>query len=237
MTLFISRDVYCCEVDGGAIFLDLRTNSYVGAPTAALSSLRHFVHGWPAYGSLDELSVGSAGEERMLDELVARGLLTRVESEGRVPAATAAPPTGSLGMRRRAPDARDSGIRLAAQFVRAWLATSVRLRRGQLRFMVNQVTRVNAALTLNSIPADTDRCVELALAYRRFRPWVYRSREKCLLDSLVLTRFLHAYGISATLVLGVAPKPFAAHAWVQLGSTVLNDKAEYVQMYTPILAA
>ncbi|AHE53694.1 hypothetical protein NX02_09870 [Sphingomonas sanxanigenens DSM 19645 = NX02] len=29
--------------------------------------------------------------------------------------------------------------------------------------------------------------------------------------------------------------PFAAHAWVQKGDVVLNDTAEQVNLYTPIL--
>ena len=103
--------------------------------------------------------------------------------------------------------------------------------------MVHRAARVNAALAGNATQADTERCIELALVFRRLRPWAYRAREKCLLDSLVLTRFLHICDIPVTLVLGVAPKPFTAHAWVQFGSIVLNDKAEHVQMYTPILAA
>lgn len=237
-TLFIHRDVYCCEVDGGAIFLDLRTNSYLGTPTATLSSLRHYVRGWPARKPPDEVSDGStATDERTLDDLIARRLLTHTESEGHMPADTLTPVVASLGMRHREAASRDNGIGAAALFVRTWLATSVHLRRGQLRVMIDRAARANAALMHSSTQADTERCINLSLAYRRFRPWIYRAREKCLLDSLVLTTFLHAYSVPATLVLGVAPKPFAAHAWVQLGSIVLNDKAEHVQMYTPILAA
>jgi hypothetical protein len=38
---------------------------------------------------------------------------------------------------------------------------------------------------------------------------------RCLRTSLVLTALLARRGISATLVVGVRPDPFAAHAWVE----------------------
>ena len=38
---------------------------------------------------------------------------------------------------------------------------------------------------------------------------------RCLMTSLVLTALLARRGIPATLVVGVRPDPFAAHAWVE----------------------
>ncbi len=38
---------------------------------------------------------------------------------------------------------------------------------------------------------------------------------RCLQKSLVLTELLARRGIPATLVIGVRPDPFAAHAWVE----------------------
>jgi hypothetical protein len=44
---------------------------------------------------------------------------------------------------------------------------------------------------------------------------VLPSDPRCLRTSLVLTALLARRGISATLVVGVRPDPFAAHAWVE----------------------
>lgn len=47
---------------------------------------------------------------------------------------------------------------------------------------------------------------------------------RCLARSLVLTRLLARRGIASTLVIGVRPEPFEAHAWVEFeGIAVLPD--------------
>lgn len=237
-TLFVCRDVHYCEVDGGAIFLDLRTNRYLGTSASTLPALRSRVCGWRTRQSPDEIVNGcEAAGESCLEDLIARRLLTRVESEGHAPGETVVPATRSLGMKHRDTTSWSSGLGFTRTFIQTWLATSWRLKRGQLGLMIEQAARANSATPHALTLTETERCVTLTLAYRRLRPWLYRAREKCLLDSLVLTTFLHHYGIPATLVLGVAPKPFTAHAWVQFGTIVLNDKAEHVQMYTPIVSA
>ena len=37
------------------------------------------------------------------------------------------------------------------------------------------------------------------------------------------------------LVFAVMTRPFAAHCWVQLDETVLNDRLDHVRKFTPIL--
>ena len=49
---------------------------------------------------------------------------------------------------------------------------------------------------------------------RTLSPLPYDSR--CLFRSLTLSALLHRRGIPAKLVIAVRPKPFAAHAWVEL---------------------
>jgi Transglutaminase-like superfamily len=48
---------------------------------------------------------------------------------------------------------------------------------------------------------------------------------RCLTRSLVLTSLLARRGIPATLVIGVRPEPFAAHAWVDHGGRPLLPPA------------
>jgi hypothetical protein len=50
-----------------------------------------------------------------------------------------------------------------------------------------------------------------------------------------MVRYLRRHQYFPDLVLGVRMMPFAAHAWVQDGDTVLNDTVDYVSAYTPIL--
>jgi len=64
-------------------------------------------------------------------------------------------------------------------------------------------------------------------------------RRKCLRDSFALLHFLgRGRGVAgARLVVGVTMDPFGAHAWVQYGETVLNDRVDRVTAFTPILVA
>ena len=60
--------------------------------------------------------------------------------------------------------------------------------------------------------------------------------DACLVRSLLLARYLLRRRIPADLTLGVRLGPFAAHAWVECGGSVVNDHLETVQAYTPILS-
>lgn len=51
-----------------------------------------------------------------------------------------------------------------------------------------------------------------------------------------MARHLSGIGCASTLVIGVRAEPFAAHSWVQVDQVVLNDTAEEVRRFTPILA-
>lgn len=235
--LLVSRDVYCCEVYDGAIFLDLRSNNYHGVPASGLKTLRHQVVGWPCSETIsgfDEASLDSDDDE-VISTLVASDLLTKNPARGHIISANSVHPNESLGMRHRPRRAyaRSNGLAI----VRAWLAVVFLLKAARLRYLIQRLIQCHRALEKTKSSFDVNRAIELALIYVRVRPWLYRAREHCLLDSLVLTRFLATHGISSTLVIGVATRPFTAHAWVQAGPVVLNDKVEYVSMYTPILSA
>jgi hypothetical protein len=57
----------------------------------------------------------------------------------------------------------------------------------------------------------------------------------CLTDSLALAAFMATRGISADLVFGVKLDPFAAHCWLQNRHAILNDGADGVTDFTPIM--
>lgn len=74
----------------------------------------------------------------------------------------------------------------------------------------------------------------LAQRFLRARAFVPIGRV-CLQDSLALYDWLTAHRTRPSLVVGVQLHPFAAHCWVQLGRTVLNDAVDKVTKYTPVL--
>jgi hypothetical protein len=50
---------------------------------------------------------------------------------------------------------------------------------------------------------------------------------RCLTRSIVLVQMLARRGISSTLVIGVKPDPFLAHAWVEHDGKALLNPADY----------
>jgi hypothetical protein len=53
----------------------------------------------------------------------------------------------------------------------------------------------------------------------------------CLQRSAATVCLLRKYGVSATLVIGAQQMPFKAHAWVEAGGRVMNDKQYVPEIY------
>lgn len=76
--------------------------------------------------------------------------------------------------------------------------------------------------------------IRLARVFAKAAPWLPLPRQ-CLVRSFVLLRFLQRSGADAQWVLGVRTWPFAAHCWLQSGRTALDDCADRLSVYQPIL--
>jgi len=59
----------------------------------------------------------------------------------------------------------------------------------------------------------------------------YWKRVLCLQRSAATACLLKAYGIPAQMVIGAQQLPFKAHAWVEVGGHVVNDKPYTSEMY------
>ena len=53
----------------------------------------------------------------------------------------------------------------------------------------------------------------------------------CLQRSAATTCLLRRHGVTAQMVIGAQQLPFKAHAWVEIGGCVVNDKAYTPEMY------
>jgi len=78
---------------------------------------------------------------------------------------------------------------------------------------------------------------DLAAAVLRFHAWAPYAPvpTKCLLRSFMLLRVLRRQGLDAFWVFGVRTWPFHAHCWLQVEDVVLDDPAERIWAYSPIL--
>lgn len=131
-------------------------------------------------------------------------------------------------------DIHDGAFRLADVAAAVWTQRRVerRLSRTSLRTVLVELRcladqRAQVASTRSGIAA-TVRAFEHARLLRS-------AADRCLPRSIALTLRLARLGHRAHCVIGVKDHPFAAHAWVQSGETVLSDSLEEVRRYTPIL--
>lgn len=234
---YLHRDAFFCLVEEGAIFLNARLGEYLALENARLATISCFIAGWPPACMQDERSASAdAPSERLLAELVRRGILTTSAAAGKA----AEPVTLANRSARPSLSYRDSlprlRLSLLLRFILALSRTTQALRRRHLLSLLRRIEAAKAGPRHRSAAEVKEGTWTLVRNFDRLRVWCYSAEGACLRDSLVLAEFLLRCGAVPTLVIGVRSRPFAAHAWVQDGDVVLNDTLENVQRYTPILA-
>lgn len=104
-------------------------------------------------------------------------------------------------------------LALAAEILAAYARATRALRRRSLPDALARMSRsADPACGLAKDPGGTG--MRLGAAVTRLLGALPRD-PRCLRKSLVLSALLARRGIGATLVIGVRPDPFAAHAWVE----------------------
>ena len=213
-----------------AVLLDTKSNRYLGLQADQAGALQRAL-GLPAaaqYPPVTESDVATFAAS-----LEARGILAATEQRT---ADIAAPPvTAPTWSLVDAPPQTPVGInaRYACQILRWFAQTAFWLSRGRLDTALAQLRKRHAVRKPLRTP---DESIEPVSRFDTVRPYIYSSKDKCLLDSLVLAQFLAAHGVSATFLIGVRTLPFAAHSWVQLNDCVLNCPLFFTQRSHAIVA-
>ncbi|WP_158918681.1 lasso peptide biosynthesis B2 protein [Caulobacter sp. S45] len=78
--------------------------------------------------------------------------------------------------------------------------------------------------------------IDSVAMFLQIYPWI-PFQGACLFRSLMLLLYLRRQGHDAMWVFGVRTWPFLAHCWLQVGDVVLNDHAEGLVSFYPILVA
>lgn len=210
----LAEGVHMAVVGADIVALDLRADTYACLPHAA-DAIR-------LLGASVEADLG------LLGLLADAGLLGEAAPGGEDAARAAAPPP-VLPTRSLAPRAGGWSIATAAHFPVA-VATARRLGRDPpIRVLVDALPRRPRAA------ADAARVAAVTAAFVRLMPWAPR-QGACLHRTFLLLSLLRRAGADAAWVFGVRTWPFGAHCWLQVGDAVLDDDAERVSRYTPILA-
>lgn len=196
------------------MFLDLTTGRYLALPDALDASVQKALAGLPSVER----------ELRCLEQVVRRGLLQACDTI--VDPQPNPPPPAREGMA-----ARFGSVSGSLQLLRA----RCRARHDLARMSLDRTAEELSTCPLPTV-AGSSRDAAILVASDRWADLFSARRDRCLAHSLALVRVCRARGLAARLVLGVKAKPFAAHAWAQLGEAVLNDRLENVRQFAPIAA-
>jgi hypothetical protein len=232
----LAEHIYVCASSQGAVFLDLRTDAYVGVDPVQSDALANLVERWPVAG---RVSASLADGRELAETLRARGLLEtnagRLHPHGdpcresRLPLLPSV--TDELIPWDRMPRVRIRLHHLLA-FLRSLLIALWMLR---CRSLLATARRFEERRRHAGSRSNHAMTCDLLSVYTRLRMLSFARKGRCLLDSVVLVEFLAAYGIHARWVIGVHIRPFSAHSWVQETQSVLNGTPSFIRHFQPIL--
>lgn len=224
MAFCIREHLYYCQAGGRVVLMDLLSDSYFLLQKDLESIFLAHVNG---------LETKHADREK----LIALGLLADAGCERPLALDSFLRPPARSAIEEIVPpkQTRAAGIIEVAWIV---LSTKHRLAKESITAVIERYRRpplrVADDTTLGDATNGDNQLIEATHDYaaaRRFVP----TRPCCLLDTLALWTFLARRRLTANIVFGVIPDPFAAHAWLQSGDLVLNETVSYARMHTPIL--
>jgi hypothetical protein len=233
---WIPPHVRVCAAVTGTVVLDLKCSRYFGIgvnETRALLTLdaSHGQANMLVPSPLEPMTRASAAH--IAPALVNAGLLSR-EPPGIDPLPRTPVELGGTLTTVQHPRKHPNRLRPidAIYFVRSckWARRAARVQ------MFDVACEIAHFRSLASNPFDMGQAIDRVSLFRRLRPFAFAAEDQCLFHALALWKFLSRYGLRATWVIGVRPRPWAAHSWVQLGDVLLDADPEHVYEYIPILA-
>lgn len=215
MEFGLRADVSYCEVAGQLLFLDVRRDRYFCLSETSEAAFRRVVQGAEA----------TAPDAAALAGMIGDGLLVPGAPPRRCPPVPQ--PQGSLI------DALEGGSSGAATLV---AITGLVRARAALRLLglARTLARLPSPIGTPSEAEQVARTMQVAAAYQQAGLLV-TALDRCLPRSIAVADRCRRLGIPVDLILGVRLQPFAAHCWVQLGETIVNDRLDKVRNFTPIL--
>ena len=216
MVWTLPQNVSFCDVNGRLVFLDSAADLYLSLPEPAEAVFRRLMAGETIFGEASNIPPGLASAGLLVDGTHGQPL---------APCKLADLRTSILDQTLASHNRHMPGLALA--LVRAALSLRLigldRTLRSLPRRRVVAPQPVGTGAHPGGIAAAFAQLGMLATPH-----------DQCLVRSLALGRYLRRSGFAVDIVLGARLRPFSAHAWVQLGDTVLNDQLDTVRNFTPI---
>ncbi|EZP82439.1 hypothetical protein BV97_01936 [Novosphingobium resinovorum] len=205
-----------CEIDGSYVFLDARADRYLMLTGTAAGAFRTLIAAEPLPHSAAET-------------LKQSGVIEDA-------AAWSCPPVPALPPPSRRSEAAFTGSFRVIRTLQAMHA--IRRARGKLQSkgIHGVLKELRCRPPVTKIPDRTAsaRIARTLRAFEHTRLWI-PSADQCLPRTIALVMELKNLGYEANLVVGVRIEPFRAHCWAQQADEVLNDSAEEVGKFKPIL--
>ncbi len=213
MQLRLGEDIHGVMIDGDAVFLDVKADAYFCLPQI---------------GATLEIdgALLSTSEQALADGLCASGLATTDTIAPRRATPAAAPVRTARALISGDDQA---AARPAWRHWRAVGKAAIVAARGRRRAF----DRLLPDRTPGAPPPSPDLLRDLAV-FRRLAPWLPLDG-LCLYRSHLLRTYLETLGHSVDWMFGVRTWPFRAHCWLQAGDVALDDEAERVAAYHPIM--
>lgn len=210
--MFLSPTTHLVAIGDDVVVLDARTSAYFCLAAAS--------------GAVRVDLTGIAFDDPELAEQFAQaGLLAST------PPAPSPPPSPSPRQDLRSEAAEHVRMGDLILIVGAWLTMLVSYHLVDFNGLIQQERRRGPAWDAGAPTEDVRR---LVAAFERVLPWL-PFQAVCLYRAFLLKRVLRWRGVGARWVFGVRTWPFQAHCWLQIGDTVLDDAAERLNGFFPIM--
>jgi hypothetical protein len=215
----------CCDVDGHLIFLDIAQDRYFKLTGTLEKAMRRF----RAHEDIAPSQVEGLAAARILVEARNSEASAAMANIRRPTCSAIEQPVTTVGQR--------IGMATVFEVMAIVLSTHCQLKTRAFKTNLDTASayrnRKTVAHGITTPTAPEDSLLQANGQFACARRYV-PIEPICLLDSLSLLRFLSRRGLSANIVFGVTPEPFAAHCWVQAGDLVLNETLSDANAHTPI---
>ncbi|CAN7479767.1 lasso peptide biosynthesis B2 protein [Caulobacter sp. LjRoot300] len=210
--MFLSATTHLIRIGDDIVVLDARTNAYYCLPAAST-----VVTAGPAGLAFDDPDLA--------EQFASAGFLAETPPP---PAPTPSPSPRRDLAQNVAEKVRliDVGLILAA-----CLTMPVSYHGVEFRRLVGNGADPSP---MNGSSEPSDEVRRLVATFERVLPWL-PFQGACLYRAFLLRRVLRWRGHRTRWVFGVRTWPFLAHCWLQIGDVVLDDAAERLVSFSPIM--
>ena len=235
----VSPNIYSTSDEDGSTILDVANDkiySLIGVSSLIWAKLAASSRGLMLHSIVDFVSdrfqevprqTIETDAAKLLESLRTKGIITAGAKTSYFRSSFSKPLSRNLILVARAPASVLLRLRLHTFTAFLGIAT-VNLVLRLLGF--NVLCEAIKSWPVNDRTLTTDSTLKVCEAVKKATSW-YPRQSMCLQRSAITTCLLRQSGVAADLVIGCRKIPFGAHAWVEVGGEIANDKKQVQEFY------